>query len=60
MGNDKEWQIRSDEWIESMNASNLFKKQRLQKRLIDSKKKEDALRNGEHHKHDPYADKKPG
>lgn len=60
MENDKAWEIRSDEWIESMNASSLFKERRLQKKLVDSKLKEDALSNIEHHKQDPYTVKKLG
>ncbi len=61
MENDKAWEIRSDEWIKSMNESKLLKEQHLHKKLIDGEvKKEDVLRNIEHHKHDPYAVKKPG
>lgn len=60
MENDKAWEIRSDEWIKSMNESKLLKEQRLHKRLIEGELKEDVLRNVEHCTYDPYAIKKSG
>ncbi len=60
MGNDEAWESRSDEWIESLNASTLFKEQRLQKRLVDSEQEADALINIEHNQQDPYTVKKLG
>ena len=58
MENDKAWEIRSDEWIKSMNESKLFKEQRLHKRLVDDEAKEDAPTNIEHRTLDPYVVKK--
>lgn len=61
MENDKEWEFRSDEWVESMNESRLLKKQRLDKKLANSDVKESHMKAIERYaEHYSYVVKKSG